>query len=318
MVGDSSDAIWGVMDIYPRTNFPDIRRKATIHTNNGSLIIIPREGGQMVRFYLQLLPGTDVKEVTLQILQLKAKQILKDYVFEVAHTVWWSAYTIGQRLASSFSAANDRIFLAGDACHTHSPKAGQGMNVSLQDGYNIGWKLVEVLQGRAHNHVLSTYVSERHKVASDLINFDRMLTGLYHDMEDNTEAAERFKEQFLKSAKYMAGLATAYETSALTNIADSDQNAAKNIVVGMRFPSAKVVRHCDAKAMELQAALQSDGRWRIVVFSGDLQRPQCVSNLAKVRVFLRFFFTITHLERSLPFSPLIQSPFENTAPTLVT
>ncbi|KAF4453255.1 phenol 2-monooxygenase [Fusarium albosuccineum] len=286
MVGDSSDAVWGVMDIHPRTDFPDIRRKATIHSSHGALIIIPREGGRLVRFYLQMPPGTDAKTVTLDRLHSKAGQILQDFQFEVAHTVWWSAYTIGQRLASEFSAANDRIFLAGDACHTHSPKAGQGMNVSLQDGYNIGWKLVEVLQGRAPKHVLSTYVSERHKVASDLIDFDRMLTKLYHDMETDSEAAERFKKQFLKSARYMAGLTAAYDNSAFTNVSESDQDIARNIVVGMRFPSAKVVRHCDAKPMELQAALRSDGRWRIVVFSGDLQHPQCVKNLAKASSFL--------------------------------
>tara|TARA_R110002060_G_scaffold54401_2_gene65032 strand:+ start:230 stop:463 length:234 start_codon:yes stop_codon:yes gene_type:complete len=76
---------------------------------------------------------------------------------DFAETVWWSAYAIGQRLADHFSKDN-RIFLTGDACHTHSPKAGQGMNVSLQDGFNIGWKLAAVLQGRVgfpfHNHYL--------------------------------------------------------------------------------------------------------------------------------------------------------------------
>ena len=42
-----------------------------------------------------------------------------------------------------------RVFIAGDACHTHSLKAGQGMNVSMGDSFNLGWKLVSVLQGRS-------------------------------------------------------------------------------------------------------------------------------------------------------------------------
>jgi hypothetical protein len=39
MIGDNTDAVWGVMDIYPRTNFPDIRKKATLHSNSGNLLV---------------------------------------------------------------------------------------------------------------------------------------------------------------------------------------------------------------------------------------------------------------------------------------
>jgi hypothetical protein len=39
MIGDSTDAVWGVMDIYPRTNFPDIRKKATLRTEHGNLLV---------------------------------------------------------------------------------------------------------------------------------------------------------------------------------------------------------------------------------------------------------------------------------------
>jgi phenol 2-monooxygenase len=96
---------------------------------------------------MQLPTGTVPKDVTLHDLHVIAKKIFHPYTMEFADTYWWSAYAIGQRLADHFSKDN-RIFLTGDACHTHSPKAGQGMNVSLQDGYNIGWKLATVLKGR--------------------------------------------------------------------------------------------------------------------------------------------------------------------------
>lgn len=61
-----------------------------------------------------------------------ASKILRPYKLEYKHCQWWTAYGIGQRLGSRFSASN-RVFLAGDAVHTHSPKAGQGMNVSMHD-----------------------------------------------------------------------------------------------------------------------------------------------------------------------------------------
>lgn len=99
-----------------------------------------------MRFYIQLPVGTIAKDVQLEDLHYAAQQIFHPFIMEISETYWWSAYAIGQRLADHFSKEN-RIFLTGDACHTHSPKAGQGMNVSLQDGYNIGWKLAAVLQG---------------------------------------------------------------------------------------------------------------------------------------------------------------------------
>lgn len=136
MLGDSSDAIWGVIDLYPRTTFPDIRKKAIIQSVSGTLIIIPREGDSLVRFYIELPPDTVAAEVTLADLHDRAKVIFRPYEMEIPETTWWSAYAIGQRLARHFH-EQYRVFLTGDACHTHSPKAGQGMNVSLQDGYNM-------------------------------------------------------------------------------------------------------------------------------------------------------------------------------------
>ncbi|KAI4756407.1 2-polyprenyl-6-methoxyphenol hydroxylase [Aureobasidium sp. EXF-3400] len=271
MVGDSSNAIWGVMDIFPRTNFPDIRKKATVHSKNGSIVVIPREGGFMVRFYVQMPAGTDPKQVTIAGLHQRAASILEGYEFEVQHTFWWSAYSIGQRLAEKFS-AHDRVFLAGDACHTHSPKAGQGMNVSLQDGYNIGWKLAHVLRGRLRPDAIGTYVSERSKVAAELIDFDRTLTSLYNPTHAGS-AAETFQDHFLRSAKYMAGLMTRYEGSILVNSQDSDQQSARNVHIGMRFPSARVVRLSDSMHLEFARVLKSDGRWRIVIFVGDIKEP---------------------------------------------
>jgi phenol 2-monooxygenase (NADPH) len=120
MVGDTSDVVWGVMDVYVRTNFPDIRKKVVIHSEAGNIVLIPREGDAMVRFYIEL-HGEEVKNVTLLKLQERARLIFRPYPIDFVETPWWSAYSIGQRLADQFSVL-DRIFLTGDACHTHSPK----------------------------------------------------------------------------------------------------------------------------------------------------------------------------------------------------
>ena len=268
MVGDSSDAVWGVMDMVPRTNFPDFRKKSTIRSKAGNILIIPREGdsNNLTRFYIELAPGTNPKEVTLENLQRQAQNILQPYQIDFVETVWWSAYSIGQRHADYFH-KDHRVFLAGDACHTHSPKAGQGMNVSLQDGYNIGWKLGEVLTGLAAPALLETYVLERKKTAIDLINFDRYFSKLFSSGASTSPA--EFQEGFIQSGKYTAGLTAKYDVSPITTSFEST-SLASNVVVGMRLPSAQVVRFCDSKPLQLMKSLKSDGRWRVMVFPGDL------------------------------------------------
>ncbi len=270
MIGDTTDTVWGVMDIYPLTEFPDIRRKCTIHSSAGNLLIIPREGGQLTRFYIQLPAGVSPKEVTLEDLQEQAKRIFKPYKMEFAGVFWWSAYSIGQRLAEEFH-EDFRVFLTGDACHTHSPKAGQGMNVSLQDGYNIGWKLGSVLSGFSPSSLLKSYVLERSKTAADLIAFDREFARMFSSREEHPG---EFAEYFTKSGRYTAGFTARYEDSELTSAQTSMSDAAKGVTVGMRFPSAQVIRFCDCKAMQLQRVLQSDGRWRVIVFAGDINQAK--------------------------------------------
>ena len=67
----------------------------------------------------------------------------------------------------------------GDACHTHSPKAGQGLNTSVNDTWNLGWKLAHVLRGQADASLLQTYSAERQDIAKMLIDFDRELAKMF-------------------------------------------------------------------------------------------------------------------------------------------
>ncbi|KAJ4138497.1 hypothetical protein NW768_002332 [Fusarium equiseti] len=281
MVGDSTDSVWGVMDVYPITNFPDIRKKAMlISKDDGNLMIIPREGDELVRFYIEL-PNTTARDVTEQSLINKVKRIFEPYTIDVAHTVWWSAYVIGQRLADHFT-KDYRVFLTGDACHTHSPKAGQGMNVSLQDGFNIGWKLAHILSGRAPPSVLETYVLERQDTAEKLIEFDRSWSKLFSSdyRKQNGITAQDFRYKFVEAGRYTAGMATQYKPSALTCVTGSDESIASGLTVGMRFPSAPVVRLSDAKPMQLNSVLPADGRWHILTFCSGGDTKEQLSQVA--------------------------------------
>ncbi|KAI5927649.1 FAD binding domain-containing protein [Camillea tinctor] len=288
MVGDSTDAVWGVMDVFPRTDFPDIRKKCVLLSSAGNMVIIPREGDYLVRLYMELPMGTEAAQVTIEDLHQLARRIFHPYTIDIADTTWWSVYMIGQRLADHFHHGY-RIFLTGDACHTHSPKAGQGMNVSLQDGYNIGWKLGHVLTGRASPEILKTYVSERQRTAEELIKFDTYFTKLFSSKyrKENDISAEHFAEQFVKAGRYTAGQGILYGPSLIVQSKhEASPSSAEGFVPGTRFPSAQVVRYSDAKTVQLLTELKSNCSWHVVVFAGDLRQAVNRERLEKLSVKL--------------------------------
>lgn len=278
--GTSARQLWGVMDVLPRTNFPDIRLKSAIQSaDQGSVLIIPREGGYMVRLYIELdaLKSDERasdRGVTSEQLIEKARHILSPYDFDVAEVAWWSAYEIGQRVCEGFGDVDDtdkgskvpRIFIAGDACHTHSPKAGQGMNVSMADAFNLGWKLAAVLRKQSPPTLLNTYSAERQAKAQELIDFDRDMARLFSEKPKTIEDAARFQSYFKKHGRYTAGVETCYSPSLIIG-GDDHQALAAGYPVGKRFHSAPVIRLGDAKPMELGHALRADGRWRIIAFA---------------------------------------------------
>lgn len=276
--GEAARQLWGVMDVLAVTDFPDIRLKAAIQSaQHGSILIIPREGGYMVRMYIELdeLHGDERaadRNVTSDMLIEKARAILAPYTLDVKEVAWWSAYEIGQRVCDTFVDVPDdaRIFIAGDACHTHSPKAGQGMNVSMADTFNLGWKLAAVLRGQAESALLDTYSDERQAKAKELIEFDKDMARLFSAKPKDAGEAAQFQRYFKKHGRYTAGVETRYDPSLLT-ATDTHQALAKGYKTGMRFHSAPVIRLGDAKPMQLGHALKADGRWRLIAFapSGD-------------------------------------------------
>lgn len=290
--GDAANHAWGVMDVLAVTDFPDWRTKNVIQSDGkGSLLMIPREGGNMVRCYVDLGEVTAgdsrIRETTVAQLTEITNRILHPYSIDVRSVAWSSVYEVGQRIADRFDdadrpgAADDhpRVFIAGDACHTHSAKAGQGMNVSMQDAFNLGWKLAAVLRGQAEPALVRTYSDERRTVAQDLIDFDKFWSAFIAQPtwdDDHPErggvTAEQMHQEFARQGRYTAGVATRYATSPLT--ADSGhQHLAGGFEIGTRFHSAPVIRVADARRMHLGHAHRADGRWRIYAFSGTDRAP---------------------------------------------
>src|SRR4051794_16294002 len=269
LAGDATNEAWGVMDVLAVTDFPDIRLKCAIYSARGNILVIPREGGYLVRLYVELDEGG--RGVTLERLAEVANRILHLYTLAVRDVGWWSVYEIGQRLCEKFddvpvqetATRLPRVFIAGDACHTHSAKAGQGMNVSMADAWNLGWKLAAVLSGRAEPELLHTYSQERQAVAKELIDFDREFSKLFTGRAVDPQEFERY---FVAQGRFTAGVATRYAPSPITGEAVF-QDLAEGFEVGTRLHSAPVVRLADAKPVHLGHAARADGAWRLYLFA---------------------------------------------------
>src|SRR6195952_4301501 len=156
--------------------------KCTIHSDFGSIMVIPREDN-MVRLYIQIASSTDKdwdprKTATVEEVQEAAVNILKPYEISWDRVEWYSVYPIGQGIAEKYT-LDHRVFMGGDCCHTHSPKAGQGMNTAFHDAINFAWKMHLVESGFAKRSTLSTYESERKLIAENLLNFDAKYAKLF-------------------------------------------------------------------------------------------------------------------------------------------
>ncbi|KAG8995663.1 hypothetical protein FRB94_008888 [Tulasnella sp. JGI-2019a] len=288
MDGEQTDYIWGVVDSVPDTDFPDIRNRCAIHSENGSCMIIPREG-DTVRLYVQL------SEIELgQSGRLEKSKMGPEQVMEVArksfspYTIsfpkpieWWTMYIIGQRVASQFS-AHERVFIAGDACHTHSPKAGQGMNASMNDTHNLAWKLALVLRGTAQQSLLKTYQAERRKYAQDLINFDKKFSALFSGKpksETNLDGVshEEFLEAFQTFGGFTSGIGIHYQDSAIVD--STNQSAAAHLTIGMRCLPTINQRAADCRPYNIQDLLPADTRFKLLLFPGELKNEKQMSKL---------------------------------------
>ncbi|MEV5051253.1 MULTISPECIES: FAD-binding monooxygenase [unclassified Arthrobacter] len=286
LAGDQANHAWGVMDVLANTDFPDIRLKCAIQSGSGgSILLIPREGGHLFRMYVDLGevdPNNKgaVRNTTIEEIIHKANEILHPYTLDVRNIAWHSVYEVGHRLTDRFDdvlpeqrgTRTPRVFITGDACHTHSAKAGQGMNVSMQDGFNLAWKLGHVLEGRSPESLLSTYSAERQVVAKNLIDFDKEWSTLMAKRPEEFEDPSELEDFYVRTAEFPAGFMTEYAPSMVV-AAPEHQHLATGFTVGKRFKSAPVVRVCDANPVQLGHQAKADGRWRIYVFA-DPATPQ--------------------------------------------
>ncbi|KAH7417733.1 FAD binding domain-containing protein [Cadophora sp. MPI-SDFR-AT-0126] len=306
--GDMTDELWGVIDLVPDSDFPDIRRQAGINAivgeNKGYSggvrggFIVPRErqpnGDFLTRLYLDMTvkeehqidvaprsaeqqrqaTGEKGDRITEALILERAAHLFRPYRFKVkegtkAH--WWAAFRISQSLTKSFtlkdSSSHPRVFLTGDACHSHSPRQGQGMNVSIQDSYNLAWKLAYTIFGLAENgtKLLDSYEEERLPNARNLIDFDKKMNqGAFTEtkMADlkafSTSCGIEYKEGF--------GISRAGTTEGKW----SSQDYLNGVICpGRRLINCNVKRFANGAPRDIHDELGAEGKFSILLLAAD-------------------------------------------------
>ncbi|MFT0531780.1 FAD-dependent monooxygenase [Castellaniella hirudinis] len=279
--GESSNHAWGVLDVLAETDFPDIRVKCAIQSkSDGNILLIPREGGFLFRLYVDLgdVAANDngaIRKTPVEDTIARAQKIFHPYRLDVRHVAWHSVYEVGHRVAERFDDVPEdqaatrlpRVFVTGDAAHTHSAKAGQGTNASMQDGFNLGWKLGHVLEGRSPASLLRTYSTERQQIGRDLIAQDQRWASQMAKSPEEFSSPAEFEQAYLQITAFAQGFMTQYAPSMITAQTDADQALAQGFPIGKRFWSAPVMRVADANRRQLGHEATADGRWRLYVFA---------------------------------------------------
>ncbi|KAJ7656454.1 FAD binding domain-containing protein [Mycena polygramma] len=292
--GGAHDSVWSAMDaVGVKTDFPDTQKVSIVASTHGAIMIIPREdinGKNCIRFYCEVERGGTP---SLDDVVATVHKVFQPYTFSWDEINWFTIYTVGQRIASSFD-VKQRIFLAGDAAHLHSPKGGLGMNTSLLDAHNLAVKIALVENRVANPTVLSTYALERRAVATHLVEMDVQLIQIYadHGKSDNPEDIVKLVAFQAEHFAFQAGTNITYAANCMVDsVLHAPSVMAKliggeGLIVGRRLLPASVRRYNDGMTCKILDAAPYDGRFTIFVCFGDLIAPGKVELLELLRALV--------------------------------
>ncbi|KAF9906866.1 hypothetical protein EC991_000230 [Linnemannia zychae] len=263
-------------------------------SNNRSMVSFPLPNGQL-RFLLDngfLTPEEHAalkpEELTMAKFEELAAATVAPAKFKCLDNTWLTYYRVNERQAETFC-YKQRIFLAGDASHVHSPAGGQGMNTGLQDSYNLSWKIALVLHGMAPKTLLDSYEAERKPVADGIIKFSAKLLdmGLAQDFVRRT-----FKRIAASIAPYILPyintnnpvnmLFIRYHDNAINQRSKSQAQVDEDYQVGQRARDGnlRVIKKQDmglaaqeGQTVRLHELMAGPGIFHVLVFTSDLLLP---------------------------------------------
>jgi phenol 2-monooxygenase (NADPH) len=195
-------------------------------------------------------------------------------------------YQIGQRFARDFS-TKDRIFICGDAAHTHSSGAAQGLNTGIHDAVNLGWKLALQIRGVTQPSVLRTYSPERRSAVQKLIDYDKDISTLmsykwpaWYEGDKNADPYIVLGQIFEKAASFNTGLGISYGT----NVLNQPSLVELAVVPGSRPPDVALTMPGTNQPTRFQRVTRNIGKFHVVVFTGNSKAT--LPSLLELETFL--------------------------------
>jgi len=179
--------VWAVLDGVVDTDFPKVPEIIVFQTDTSDVAWIPRERN-IDRFYVRM----DKKDFTVEQAIAKINRAVHPHTLCFKEIAWFSQFSVKESVAERFS-VQERVFLAGDACHIHSVNGGQGLNTGLGDAFNLMWKIHMVLKFGASTEFLRTYEEERKPVAMSVVETSGELVRSTKDSKDGTHAQDYVK-----------------------------------------------------------------------------------------------------------------------------
>lgn len=155
--------VWAVIDAVFETDFKRVPEIIVFQSETSDVAWIPREGN-IDRFYIRM----DRKDFTMEEAMKRINTAMAPHTISVKELVWFSQFSVKESVAETFL-IQDRVILAGDACHIHSVNGGQGLNTGLADAFNLIWKLKMIKHHGADKDLLYSYENERKPVALSVI-----------------------------------------------------------------------------------------------------------------------------------------------------
>jgi phenol 2-monooxygenase len=290
-IGEKSAFNWVRIDAVINTDMPQSRigfGAIESATHGNVLWVAVDHGRSRIGFALpKALYGQYGEAITEEFVKQEAAKAMAPFKIEFVKIDWWTLYSIGQRVADTFQ-YKGRILLAGDAAHTHSSGAAQGMNTGVHDAVNLAWKLGGVLKGWYTPEVLKTYSPERRTVAQHLIKLDKTISTLIsgHIPESYTsnvhdgDANSILLDVIESSAQFTIGLGVAYEPDGYLNKAVG----VTCVRAGRRAPDVLVQKPGSRFPTRLYELTKNNGKFWVVVFAGEPLRT--AASLKALRAYL--------------------------------
>ncbi|RAR02411.1 3-(3-hydroxy-phenyl)propionate hydroxylase [Stemphylium lycopersici] len=278
--GSSTTDKWVRIDGVIETDLPKPRTYCAIEspTHGNVLWAALDHGATRIGFAFTAERQKAYKEFNEEAAVKEAIASVKPFSLEFKKVDWWTIYVVGQRIARSFL-VDDCIFLAGDACHTHSSGAAQGMNTGMHDAVNLGWKLSLVLQGLANPKLLHSYEAERFPNIQRLINYDKDISRLMTMQlpegwtgDPNADPNEILGNVMAEAATFSSGLGIYYEPDTYLNLAQSSGVA--TLQSGQRAPDVTLQKPATFETTSLQNETPNIASFYIVLFAGDVERTK--------------------------------------------